>query len=292
MPLKGKVCIITGATRGIGKHIALTLASYGVNIVSVGKSTESKPDLPGSIYQTTQEVMKIGSVHGSIGISIKCNVMDENDVKNMINQTIKTFGRIDILINNASALWWTNMEKTPMKKYDLINSVNARGTFMCTKYALPYLKKTNGKVITMSPPIHLDMIAGKIAYSISKFGMTMVTHGIAKECPEISINSLWPATMVESYAVKNFKLGERKHWRKPDILSDCVLHILREPTNFSGNALIDEDYLRSKGVTDFDRYKCEKDGNPVRIIGDKNGWDLSVGHVKDKENYVKIKSNL
>lgn len=288
--LKGKVCIITGATRGIGLHIALTLAKLGVHIIVVGKSTESKPNLPGSIYDTMELVRSVGKLHNVKSLSIKCNVLVENEVKEMIEKTINYFGRIDILINNASALWWTNIEKTPMKKYDLINGVNSRGTFMCTKYALPYLKKTNGKIITMSPPIYLDMIPGKIAYSISKFGMTIVTHGLAKECNNISINSLWPATMVESYATKNFKLGERKHWRKASIISDSVVHILQEPTSFSGNTLIDEDYLRTKGVTDFDQYKCEKDGNPVRIIGDN--WNLSVGHVKDKGNFVKIKSNL
>jgi citronellol/citronellal dehydrogenase len=297
--LVGKVCIITGASRGIGRNIALTLAKQGVHIVVAAKSVESRMDIPGTIYTVRDEVIAEGKRCGYDvrSIAVCCNVMNELTVKNMITDVIKEFGRIDILINNAGALYWKDMIDTPMKNFDIINGVNARGSFLCTKYVLPHMKKQNeGHIIVMSPPINLEMIPGKIAYCISKFGMTMIAHGLAGELKGtgVACNSLWPATMIESYATKNFNLGGKKDWRKADIISDCVVNIIREDSKtFTGNTLIDEEYLKTKGIMDCDKYNCVINSNPTRIYGQgKNSWKLSIGHVKDTSNYVHIKSRL
>ena len=296
--LKGKVCVITGASRGIGRCIAITLAKHGVNLTLAAKSVDEKSNIPGTVYSVKKEALEIAEKHGHKikVVAIKCNVMDEVDVKNMIATTIAYLGGIDILINNASALWWKSMEETPMKKYDLINGVNARGSFLCTKYALPYLKKNGGHIIIMSPPINLEMIPGKIAYCISKFGMTMIAHGLAGELKGtgVACNTLWPATMIESYATMNFGLGKRENWRKPEIIADCVMNIIGEDSNvFTGNTLIDEDYLRCKGVVDLEKYNCVEGGELVRIYGGVDSkWGVSVGGVSDGDNYVRLRSKL
>jgi len=209
---------------------------------------------------------------GAKALPIKLDVRDDTSIENMVEETMKKFGRIDILINNAGALWWKKLIDTPMKRYDLINQINSRGSFACTKAVLPHmLKQKYGHIIVMSPPIDLRSMSGKIAYCISKFGMTMLAHGLAEEVQGqgISINAVWPATMVESYATINFNLGEKSLWRKASIISDTCLHLCsRDPNNPktpNGKALIDEDYLRSVGVTDFTIYRCDPNVEPPRI---------------------------
>jgi citronellol/citronellal dehydrogenase len=296
--LVGKVCVITGASRGIGKCIALALASKGINIVIAAKSIKDNPKLPGTIYDVKREADELAKKNGHnvSCLAVKCDVSKENEVKEMIEKTTAYYGRIDILINNAGALWWKDMNGTPMERYDLINNINARGSFMCSKYALPFLKKNGGHIIIMSPPINLEMIPGKIAYCISKFGMTMITHGLSTELKGtgVSCNSLWPSSMIESSATKNFGLGNMAQWRKPDIIADCVLGIIGEDPNvFTGNCLIDEDYLRTKNVKDFSKYNCVEGGEPVKIYGEgSKRWNLSVGGVGDKSNYVEVRSKL
>uniref|UniRef100_A0A7S4KQM1 Hydroxysteroid dehydrogenase-like protein 2 n=1 Tax=Paramoeba aestuarina TaxID=180227 RepID=A0A7S4KQM1_9EUKA len=271
MALAGKVAVITGASRGIGRECALTLAKAGCDIVVAAKSVTDTPNLPGTIFQVAQEVKALGKR----SIAIQVDVRDEKSVEAMVDKTIAEFGRLDILINNAGALWWKKLEDTPMKRYDLINGVNSRGTFVCTQKCLPHMKKNGwGHIINMSPPLNAAMLNGKIAYSISKFGMTLQAHGLAQELggTGIACNALWPATAVESYATLNFGLGGPSVWRKASIIADSVEMICKEdPKTFTGHALIDEDYMRSRGITDFSKYQCVPGSEPPRLV------DISPG---------------
>mmetsp|Transcript_15265 Transcript_15265/g.24804 ORF Transcript_15265/g.24804 Transcript_15265/m.24804 type:complete len:295 (+) Transcript_15265:1898-2782(+) len=260
--VKGRVAIITGASRGIGRQCALELAARGCNIVIAAKSDTPQPTLPGTIYTVAEECKKLG-----VGaLPIRVDVRVEKDVENCIDTTMKTFGRIDILINNASALWWQDIVDTPMNRYDLINQVNARGTFMMTQKCLPHMSKAGyGHIINMSPPLTTRGAGGHGAYYISKFGMTIVALAVGEEYKGkgIAANALWPRTVVESLASENFEMGTRDVWRKATILTDSVLGILTEDRNtFTGNMLIDEEYLRSRGVTDFKKYRCNPDVEP------------------------------
>eukprot|EP00008_Paramoeba_atlantica_P008227 CAMPEP_0201475932 /NCGR_PEP_ID=MMETSP0151_2-20130828/1238_1 /ASSEMBLY_ACC=CAM_ASM_000257 /TAXON_ID=200890 /ORGANISM="Paramoeba atlantica, Strain 621/1 / CCAP 1560/9" /LENGTH=288 /DNA_ID=CAMNT_0047856145 /DNA_START=54 /DNA_END=920 /DNA_ORIENTATION=+ len=280
MSLIGRVAVITGASRGIGRECALTLARAGCHIVVAAKSVTDTPNLPGTIFQVAKEVEKIGQK----AIAIQVDVRDEQSVEAMVSKTIQEFGRIDILINNAGALWWKKMVDTPMKRYDLINGVNSRGTFMCTQKCLPHMIKNGfGHIINMSPPVQFDMLDGKIAYCISKFGMTLQAHGIAQELggTGVAANALWPATAVESYATLNFGLGGPSMWRKASIIADSVEMIVKEdPKVFTGYALIDEDYMRSRGVNDFKKYRCDPDCEPPRLVNIEAGsWER--GHARE-----------
>lgn len=268
--LKGKVAIITGATRGIGKQCALDLAKQGCHVVIAAKSDEPQPTLPGTIYSVAKEIEALYGPEVK-ALPFKVDVRDEKSIKDCVNKTIEMFGRVDILINNASALWWQPITKTPANKYDLITQINARGTFLMTKECLPHMEKNGvGFIINMSPPIslHPNSLRNRVAYSISKYGMTLVALGVAAEYVGTGIcaNTLWPATIVESSAAENFQLGDSSMWRKATVLSDSVLQILKEdPKTFTGNELIDEDYLRSRGVTDFVKYRCDPNVEPPRM---------------------------
>jgi len=263
--LRGRVAIITGASRGIGRACALALAEQGCHIVIAAKSDRPQPTLPGTIFSVAKEVEELGT--GAKALPIKVDVRSEEAVNQCIAATVETFGRIDILINNASALWWQDIEDTPLNRYNLINEVNARGSFLMTKAALPHMRKNGwGHVINMSPPLSTDGLAGHTAYSISKFGMTIVALGAAAENPGVVAgNSLWPKTVVESLASENFEMGDRSVWRKATVLSDSVLALVSmDPAdpNSSGKMWIDEDLLRSVGVTDFKPYRVDPNVEP------------------------------
>lgn len=263
-PFVYHVAIITGASRGIGREIALAFARAGCNVVIAAKSTEPQPTLPGSINTVAAEARELGVS----ALPIKCDVRIDAEVKHMVDATVRTFGRIDFLICNSGALWWRDVADTPMSRYDLVNGVNARATFNCVHEVLPHMKSRDfGRIIVMSPPVDLSWLKGKVAYCISKFGMTLIAMGLGRELEgsNIAINALWPATLIESFATKNFKIGERKQWRKASILSDCVLNIVQEPASaLNGCALIDEDYLQSRGVTDFSKYQCVSGAEPKK----------------------------
>jgi len=263
----GKVALVTGSSRGIGRECCLALARAKCNVIIVAKTTNPHPTLPGTIYSVAEEV----KAYGVECLPLKADLRDHEQIESSVNQAVNTFGRIDILINNASALWWQDIVDTPIKKYDLINSINSRATFAMTRACLTHMSKNGwGRVITMSPPIRFNGFAGHTAYNISKFGMTMVALGVAQEYKGKGItgNSLWPATIIESLASKNFKLGDESSWRKPTILSDAVLSIISEPDTFTGNMLIDDVYLRSKGLTDEDLkiYRCDPNVEPARVL--------------------------
>ncbi|CAD7945244.1 unnamed protein product [Amoebophrya sp. A25] len=272
--LRGRVAVISGATRGIGRECALALAREGVNIVVAGKSVKSTKELPGDIYSVADEVRKCGAD----AISLQMDVLDEASINRCIDEAVKKFGRIDICINNASALWWQPIEETPTKKYDLITRLNARGTFLLTRACLPHMVKNDfGRVICMSPPIETDMESykGVTAYNMSKMGMTMVALGVAAEYgaenKNILANSLWPATVIESQASINFDLGERKTWRKATILADATLALCCD-TQTNGEMLIDDEYLiEKKGLTaeELKCYRYDPSFEPPRLLAEK-----------------------
>lgn len=264
-PLKGRTAIITGASRGVGRAVALKLAQEGANIVIAAKTTEPNPQLPGTIHSVAAEVEALGVR----ALPVKVNVREEAEVEAMVAQTMGAFGRIDILVNNAGALWWYPVLETPVKRFDLVMDVNVRASFLCSQAVLPsMIQQRWGHIINMSPPIDLSVLPGKVGYMISKFGMTMLAFGLAEEMREhnIAVNALWPVTLIESYATINFGMGEPSMWRKADILADATFAIIsREPPSLTGQALMDEDILRESGVTDFTHYACVPGSEPMKI---------------------------
>jgi citronellol/citronellal dehydrogenase len=263
--LSGRVAVVTGASRGIGRAVALGLARAGCHVVIAAKSTTPTEKLPGSIYTVAQEVEALGAQ----ALPVQVDVRDEAQVEGMAAQALERFGRIDVLVNNAGALWWRPLLETPAKRFDLVMSVNARGAFLCARAVLPgMVERRWGHVINLSPPLDLAMVPGRIAYAISKLGMTLLTFGLAEEVRphNVAVNSLWPVTVIESQASINWGLGTPQQWRKPDILVDCVLRLVgKEPATLTGQALLDEDFLRAEGVTDFSGYACVPGTNPPRL---------------------------
>lgn len=265
MSFAGRVAFITGASRGVGKAIALALAREGCHVVAASKSTESSDLLPGSIHDTAREVEALGAR----ALAVRVDVRNDGMVEHAVEQAMEHFGRIDFLINNAGALHWHSMADTPMKRFDLVMGVNARGAFACSRAVLPHMVAAGyGHILMMSPPIKLDGVGNKIAYCISKYGMTLIAHGLAEEVKQhnVACNALWPATLIESQATINHKLGGPAMWRKADILADATLAIFRrEPASYTGHAVIDEEVLRADGVDDFTRYRCDPDTEPPAI---------------------------
>jgi len=264
--LNGRVAIITGASRGIGKAIALRLAREGVAVVIAAKTAEPDPRLPGTIYTVAEQVEALGGR----ALPIQVDVRDEHAIQQMVEKTLHTFGRIDILVNNAGALWWFPVLETPLKRFDLVMGVNLRASFACSQAVLPTMMNQRwGHIINMSPPIDFSVLPGKVAYMISKFGMTMLALGLAEEVREynVAVNALWPRTLIESQATIAWGLGTPKQWRKADIMADAVYEIVRrEPSTCTGRAWIDEQILHEAGITDFSIYNCTPDGEPMEIV--------------------------
>ena len=256
-----KTALITGASRGIGRVIANTLAQNGYNIVVTGKTVEPNDNLPGTIYNVRSEIKQ---KYKTDVIALPLDIRDYDQMKNVVDKTISHFGNIDILVNNAGALWWKSITDTSESKYDLINDINTRGSFLLSQLCLPHMERNNyGHIIMHSPPLlnpsDINIFNNKTAYMISKYGMTMTAMGISAEYKNknIAANTIWPSTPIESSAVRNNKFGDEKMWRKPSIIADSILKIVNEePNTFTGNQLIDEDYLRSIGVEDFSKYQC------------------------------------
>lgn len=289
--LKGRVALISGSSRGIGRQCALSFAKCGCNIVVTGKSVSESPNLPGSIYTVAREVEALGVR----ALACPLDLRDDKSIENCVAEAVKHFGRVDIVVNNASALWWQPIEGTPINKYDLITSINCRGAFYLTKLCLPHMRKNKfGRVICMSPPIQTEAshYKGYTAYNISKFGMTMVAMGAAAEGVEDNItgNSLWPATVIESQASINFDLGDRSIWRKSTILADAALMIIGDGS-VSGQQLIDDEFLATKGLKDFKIYRYDPKVEPPRLLVQSNGAMLSRGDVRQVEK-DKRKSKL
>ncbi len=261
MNLKNKVLFITGASRGIGLAIALKAAQDGAKIVIAAKTTTVNDKLPGTIYSAAEAIKAAGGE----ALAIACDVRDEEQIKAAIAKAVETFGGIDIVVNNAGAIQLTNTEQTEMKRFDLMQSVNARAVYMTVKHALPHLKKsTNAHVLSLSPPINLDAdwFAPHLAYTLSKYGMSLCTLGLAAELKKFSIavNSLWPETAIDTAAVRNLLGGEQsvQASRKPEIVADAAYWIFNQPsTTCSGNFFIDSSVLTGAGETDLTKYAVD-----------------------------------
>ncbi len=260
-----KILFITGASRGIGREIALKFAKDGACIAIAAKSNKPHPTLEGTIYTVADEVEKAGGR----ALPITCDVRFEEQVQEAIEQTVSKFGGIDCLVNNASAINLTNTLDTEMKRYDLMHSVNVRATFMCSKLAIPHLKKsTNPHILTLSPPLtmHPKWFGPHLAYTMSKYGMSMCTLGLAEELKELGIaaNSLWPRTTIATDAVRvHFPKEIYESSRKPTIVADAAYWIMTQPAKMiTGQFFIDEEILRSIGVDDFKQYAINPDIEP------------------------------
>jgi citronellol/citronellal dehydrogenase len=256
--LRGRVALVTGASRGIGKALAIRLAREGADVVVAAKSEQSSERLPGSIHETVDEIRALGRR----AIAVPTDVRDEEAVRRMIQRAIDEFGRLDILVNNAGAIWLQPILNTPPKRFDLVMGVNVRAAYMACHYALPHMVKQKwGHVLNMCPRLSTSPSPGKVAYMISKLGMAYVALGLAAEhaADNIAGNTLWPRTIIESQASINWNMAGRSQWRTPEIVCDASMAIFaQEPRTSTGRQWIDEEALTElAGVTDFDKYWCE-----------------------------------
>ena len=262
MTLKGKTLFITGASRGIGLAIAKRAAADGANIVIAAKTTDTNPKLPGTIYSAAQEI----EAAGGKALPLQVDIREEANVLEAVAKAVQAFGGIDILVNNASAISLTDTEHTPMKRYDLMNQVNARGTYLCTQACLPELKKSaaagrNPQVLNMSPPLSMKQhwFAPHTAYTMAKYGMSMCTLGHSGEFKAhgIGVNSLWPRTAIATAALQMIPGVDVNLCRTPEILSDAAYFILTSPSGNTGNFYIDDELLAAHGVTDLEKYSVK-----------------------------------
>ena len=260
--LKNKTIFITGGSRGIGRAIALRAARDGANIIIAAKSDKPHPNLPGTIFSVAEEIEKAGG-HA---LPIKLDVRDDQAIGEAVNKAAGHFDGLDILINNASAISLTNTLDTPMHKFDLMHSVNVRGTYACSKACLPYLLESdNPHILNLSPPLNLDPLWFKdyLAYTMSKYGMSMCVLGMAAEFRTrgVAVNALWPRTVIDTAAINMLGgLIKADNCRNPEIMADAALSILcRDSKTTSGNFFLDEDVLRADGVKDFDSYAVKID---------------------------------
>lgn len=267
MSLKGKTLFITGGSRGIGLAIALKAASDGANIAIAAKTVEPHPKLEGTIHTAAAAIEKAGGR----ALALAVDVREEAAVQAAIEQTAAHFGGIDIVVNNASAIQLTPAAQTDMRRYDLMQQINARGSFMVSKFALPYLAKAaNPHILMLSPPLDMreKWFAPATAYAMAKFGMSLVVLGLAGElrAQGIAVNALWPRTTIATAAIKNLLGGETimRMSRKPEILAEAAYRIFHKPKSFTGNFLIDDSFLAGEGVTDFDQYRVDP-SQPLQV---------------------------
>jgi citronellol/citronellal dehydrogenase len=257
MTLQGKTIFITGASRGIGKAIALRAARDGANIAIAAKTTEPHPKLQGTIFTAAEEMESAGGR----ALPLACDIRSEEQVYAAVAKTAETFGGIDILVNNASAIFLAGTTETPMKRYDLMHQINARGTYLCSQACIPHLAQgKNPHILNISPPLSMKpkWFAGHVAYTMAKYGMSMCVLGMSEELKPkgIAVNALWPETVIWTAAVENI-IGAalRDSARSPEIMADAAYHILTSDSReCTGNFFIDEQILRKHGVTDFERY--------------------------------------
>lgn len=258
MFFQNKTIFITGASRGIGKSIALRLAKEGANIVVAAKSTTENPKLGGTIFSAAEEIEKAGGK----ALAVQCDIRFEDQVQLAIDKAIEKFDGIDAVINNASAISLTSTELTEPKRFDLMYDINVRGTFFVTRACIPHLKKSsNPHILTLSPPVNMNMkwFANHLAYTLTKYNMSMMAMGWAAELKKYNIasNALWPQTTIDTAAVRNLLGGEAlaKMSRTPEILADAVYYILSKPSaQCTGNCFIDEEIFSREGITDLSKY--------------------------------------
>lgn len=262
--LAGKTIFITGASRGIGLAIGLRAARDGANIVIAAKSDQPNPKLPGTIHTAAAEI----EAAGGKALAIRCDIRDEDNVRQAMAQTVEHFGGLDILVNNASAIWLRGALDTPMKRFDLMQQVNARGTFLCSQVAIPHLQKApNPHILTLAPPPNLNprWWGPHTAYTLAKMGMSFVTLGLAAEFRDagIAINALWPRTVIATAALKMIPGVDEAGCRKPEILADAAHAILVKPAReATGQFFLDDEVLREAGITDLEPYAVQP-GHPL-----------------------------
>jgi citronellol/citronellal dehydrogenase len=266
--LHGRVAVVTGASRGIGKALALRLAREGAAVVVAAKSEHSTERLPGSVHDTAAEIRAAGGR----ALPVPTDVRSEDAIRDLIERAVAEYGRIDILVNNAGAIWAQPVLQTPPKRFDLMMEVNVRAAYIACYYALPHMVKQQwGHILNMCPRLHTGASPGKVAYMISKLGMARVAIGVAAEHrnDNIAANTLWPRTIIETQASINWKMADRSQWRTPEILCDASLALFaQEPRNATGRQWIDETLLTElAGITNFDHYWCEghPPANPIYI---------------------------
>ncbi len=259
--LKGKTLFITGASRGIGLAIALRAARDGANIAIIAKTQEPHPKLPGTIYTAAKEIESAGGRALPLAVDIR----NDAQVADAVARTVKTFGGIDILVNNASAISLTNTPETEMKRFDLMHQINTRGTYLCSKLCLPHLARSeNPHILMLAPPLNITehWFAPHLAYSLTKYGMSLCVLGLAGEMRPrgIAVNALWPRTVIGTAALQIAMDGqptaERRRVRRPEVVANAAHVILTKPSReFTGKFCIDEDVLRAAGETDFTQYR-------------------------------------
>jgi citronellol/citronellal dehydrogenase len=274
MSLQGKTLFITGASRGIGLAIALRAAKDGANIAIAAKTAEPNPKLPGTIYTAAQEIEQAGGK----ALPLVCDIRFEEQVNDAVARCVAQFGGIDICVNNASAIQLTGTLATDMKRYDLMQQINARGTYLVSKTCIPHLRRAaNPHVLMLSPPLDMNAkwFAGHTAYTMAKFGMSMCVLGMTAEfaADGIAFNALWPRTGIATAAIRNALAGDEgmRHCRTTEILSDAAWLIFnKNAREFTGQFLIDDTFLAANGVTDFDRYRADptKDLMPDFFVPD------------------------
>jgi len=274
-PLQGRTLFISGASRGIGLAIALRAARDGANVALIAKTAEPHPRLPGTVYTAAEEI----EAAGGQALPIVGDIRDEEQVEAAVAQAVERFGGIDICVNNASAINLSGTEDLPVKRYDLMQSINARGTFVVSRACIPHLRRAeNPHILTLSPPISLDpkWLRGHIAYTVAKYGMSLLALGFAEEFREdgIASNALWPRTIIATAAVQNLLGGDEamKRARRPELYADAAYAVITRPSRTcTGNTYLCEDVLIEEGVTDFDRYASVPGAEPM--------VDLYVDHV-------------
>lgn len=259
-----KTVLITGGSRGIGKAIAMRLAAAGANIAIAGKTAEPNPKLEGTIFTAAEEIAAVGNGHV---LPIQGDIRFDDSIRDIVNRTVERFGGIDILVNNASAINLAATEQVEPKRYDLIQDINVRGTFFMSQACIPHLKQAhNPHILNLSPPLNLDArwFGPHLAYTMSKYGMSMIVIGLAEELRQyrIAANALWPRTTIATAAVKNLLGGDflMQRSRTAEIVADAAFYILQRPSfETTGNFFIDEDVLHQEGVTDFGKYAINPD---------------------------------
>ncbi|MCA9537527.1 MAG: SDR family oxidoreductase [Myxococcales bacterium] len=260
--LEGKVALITGASRGIGRAIAERLAREGVKLALAAKTVEPDPRLPGTLHDVAAAVKAAGSE----ALVVQMDVRDDAAVAAGVAATVERFGRLDIAIHNAGALWWKPIEHTAADRFDLVMGVNARGAHLLAHHAIRHLRAAGGgHFLVMSPPILLASLVGKSAYMLSKLGMTMTAMALADEGRRdgIAANALWPETLVESAATVNYRIGNPSLWYKADLVADAAYEVLRTPPRErTGQALLCMRVLQEAGVTDLTPYRCDPNSEP------------------------------
>ena len=261
MQFQGKTIFITGASRGIGRAIALKLAAEGANIAIVAKTVQEDNRLGGTIHSVAEEVNNAGGK----ALAIQCDIRDEEQIIKAVQQTVAIFGGIDAVINNASAISFFPTEMTEAKRLDLMLDINVRGTFLVTKHCVPFLKKSsNPHIITLSPPLNMSpkWLGLSVAYTISKYNMSMMVMGWAQEFKKykIAANAIWPRTTIATAAVQNLLGGDKmmQQSRKPEIVADSIYYILKQPSiECTGNFFIDEEVMQKAGITDLTSYAVD-----------------------------------